>query len=84
MAFVFLKTETGAETAVLKTLKQIEGVEEAYRLNGICDIVAKVTAASTDNLQEIVNHRIRQIGKVRTTLTMIGINNCGQSDKRLH
>ena len=36
MAFVFLKTETGSETAVMKTLEQIEGVEETYRLNGVC------------------------------------------------
>ena len=71
MAFVFINTEMGSESAVLRTLQKIEGVDEAYLVYGVYDIVAKVNAVSTDHIKEIVTRHIRRIDKVRTTLTMM-------------
>ena len=72
-AFVLINTEIGAENEVLKTLKGIEGVEEAYAVYGVYDIVAKVRAETMDKLKEIVTWNIRRLDKVRSTLTMIVI-----------
>ena len=72
-AFVLINTEIGAENEVLKDLKGIEGVEEAYAVYGVYDIVAKVRAETMDKLKEIVTWNIRRLDKVRSTLTMIVI-----------
>ena len=59
------------EEVSLEDLKKIEGVEEAYSVYGVYDIIAKVSAESMDKLKEIVTWRIRRLDKVRSTLTMI-------------
>lgn len=72
-AFVLINTEIGAESEVLKQLRGIEGVEEAHAVYGVYDIVAKVKAETMDKLKEIVTWNIRRLDKVRSTLTMIVI-----------
>jgi len=72
-AFVLINTEIGAESEVLKQLKGVEGVEEAHAVYGVYDIVAKVKAETMDKLKEIVTWNIRRLDKVRSTLTMIVI-----------
>ena len=71
-AFVLINTEIGSSIAdVLKGLKKIEGVDEAFAVYGVYDIIARVRAESMDKLKEIVTLRIRMVDKVRTTLTMM-------------
>jgi len=70
-AFVLINTEPGEERDVLKALRNIEGVKEAYNVYGVYDIIAKVSADAMDKLREIVTWRVRRIDKVRNTLTMI-------------
>jgi DNA-binding Lrp family transcriptional regulator len=69
-AFVLINTETGLVRDVLKNLKKVEGVDEAFIIYGVYDIIAKISAKSMDQLNEIVTRHIRKIGKVRQTLTM--------------
>ncbi len=73
IAFVLINTEIGSEGEVLKSLRNIPGVEEAYSVYGVYDIIAKVKAESMDKLKDIVTWRIRRLEKVRSTLTMIVI-----------
>ena len=70
-AFVLINTEIGSEADVLKELKTVEGVIEASAVYGVYDIVARVTADTMDKLKEIVTWRVRRLDKVRSTLTMI-------------
>ena len=71
-AFVLIKTEIGSSIAdVLKDLKKVEGVDEAFAVYGVYDIIARARAESMDKLREIVAWRIRRVDNVRTTLTMI-------------
>jgi DNA-binding Lrp family transcriptional regulator len=70
-AFVLINTEIGSEANVLKDLKKVEGITEAYAVYGVYDIVARVQADAMDKLKEIVTWRIRRLDKVRSTLTMI-------------
>ena len=71
--FVLVNTEIepGVEKVALEAIKKIEGVEEAYAVYGVYDIIARVNANTMDELNEIVNERIRKVEKVRSTLTMI-------------
>ena len=73
MAFVLINTEIGSESDVLKTLKKVEGVKEAYTVYGVYDIIAKITSETMDKLKELVTWHVRRLDKVRSTLTMIVI-----------
>lgn len=70
-AFVLINTEIGSETDVLTILKKIEGVIAAFSVYGVYDIISKVSAENMDKLKEIVTWKIRRLDKVRSTLTMI-------------
>jgi len=70
-AFVLINVESGSEDEVLKELKTIEGIEEAYFSYGVYDLITKVKADSMDKLKELVTRRIRTLSKVRSTLTLI-------------
>jgi DNA-binding Lrp family transcriptional regulator len=72
-AFVLVNTEIGSESEVLTALKKVDGVQEAHTVYGVYDIVAKIGAETMDKLKEIVTWHIRRLDKVRSTLTMIVI-----------
>jgi len=68
---VLINTEIGAEEEVVKQIKKLPAVKEAYLVYGVYDIVAKVEAETMDKLKEIVSWNIRRLEKVRSTLTML-------------
>ena len=70
-AFCMINTEIGEEETVINTLRDNIGVEEAYVVYGVYDLVAKVSAPTMKELKEIVINKIRQAPGVRSTLTMI-------------
>jgi DNA-binding Lrp family transcriptional regulator len=70
-AYVLLNTEIGAEDEVVRALKKVEGVESAFNLWGVYDIIASVKADSMDRLSDIINRQIEKIDKVHSKLTMI-------------
>lgn len=70
-AYVLLNTEIGAEAEVVRELKKVEGVESAYNLWGVYDVIASVKADSMEGLSDIVNRKIEHIHKVHSKLTMI-------------
>ena len=72
-AFVLINTEIGSENDVLQSLRKVKGVEEANAVYGVYDVVAKITADTMDKLKETVTWHVRRLDKVRSTLTMIVI-----------
>ena len=69
-AFILMNVHLGCETDVLKALKKIQGFDEAFYVFGDYDIIAKVTAKTIDELNQIVSD-VRKLGNVRSTTTMI-------------
>jgi len=70
-AFVLINVESGSEEEVLDEIRKIEGVEEAYYSYGVYDIIAKVKADSMEKLRDTVTRKVRTIVRVRSTLTLI-------------
>jgi DNA-binding Lrp family transcriptional regulator len=70
-AFVLINVESGSEDEVLKELKKIEGIEEAYFSYGVYDIITRIKADSMEKLKDMVTRQIRALSKVRSTLTLI-------------
>lgn len=69
IAYVLLSTEE-FDPQLMKELRNIKGVEEAYPLYGVYDIIVRTKADTMDKIKEIHN-KIRKMEKVRQTLTMI-------------
>jgi len=70
-AYVLFNVESGSEDTVLKQLKNINNVEEAYVSYGVYDLVVRVKADTMEELKDSVTHKIRTIKQVRSTLTLI-------------
>ena len=58
VAFVLINTEIGCEEEILKELKKIPNVKEAYAVYGVYDIVARVEGSTMDELKEVISWRI--------------------------
>ena len=69
-AFIMMNVNLGCETEVLKALRKVQGFDEAFYVLGDYDIIAKVSANTPDELNQIVSH-VRKIGNVKSTSTMI-------------
>ncbi len=69
-AFVFMNIDPGTETAVLKVLREVPEVKEAYFVYGVYDVVAKAQADTMGRLKEVIV-KIRKLDKIRSTLTTI-------------
>ena len=70
-AYVLFNVESNSEDQVLKDVRAVAGVQEAYVVYGVYDLVAKVEAESMEKLKELISRRLRMITNVRTTLTLI-------------
>ncbi len=70
MAYILLNTEIGAEREVLNNLRAIDGVQEAFSLLGIYDIIARIKADTQEKLTQMINEKL-EIGKVHSKLTII-------------
>ena len=76
-AYVLLNSDLGSDASIINEVKQIlqeEDVEfEVQGVYGVYDIVLKLTSDNADNLRGIITNKIRKIGKVQSTLTMMVI-----------
>ena len=70
-AYVLINVSSGLEGQVLKNMQKIEGVEEVFVSYGVYDLVAKIKADSIEKLKELITHHLRKIENVRSTLTLI-------------
>ena len=70
-AFVLINAELGAETEVLKGLKDVKEVKEAHMLYGVYDIIARIETDTMQELKDVISWKIRRLDKLRSTLTMI-------------
>jgi len=76
-AYVLINCDLGAEEFVISELKSIEGVVEVHGTFGAYDILAKVEASLVEKLRETITWKIRKIVKIRSTLTLMGIEGQG-------
>jgi DNA-binding Lrp family transcriptional regulator len=70
-AIILIQTEIGSESRVLDELMRIPEVKEAYIVYGTYDIVVKVETDALEKIRDIVTNKIRKLPDIRTTVTMI-------------
>lgn len=77
-AYVLLNSDLGTDESIISEVKQLlEGESEIkYEVQGVYgvyDVVLKITADDTNVLRSMITNKIRKIGKVQSTLTMMVI-----------
>ena len=72
-AFVLINCEIGSEESVIEKLNSIGEVIEVHGTFGAYDILAKVEADNVEIIRETISWKIRKIEKIRSTLTLMGI-----------
>ncbi|MBC7120568.1 MAG: Lrp/AsnC ligand binding domain-containing protein [Candidatus Methanosuratus sp.] len=71
LAFVLVNVEAGTDREVLENIKKIPEVKTAYMVYGVYDIIVMIESDTLEKLREMVTKKIRQLDKVRSTMTMI-------------
>ncbi|MGA8105600.1 MAG: Lrp/AsnC ligand binding domain-containing protein [Nitrososphaeraceae archaeon] len=70
-AYILINYEIGTEDKILNRLKNLSGVVEVSEVNGIYDIIVKITSDNLDNIKETITKHIRTIKTIRSTMTLI-------------
>ncbi len=74
IAYVLINCELGSEEQIIDELKHISDVKEIHGTFGAYDILAKVESDGVKKLRETIMWKIRKINKVKSTLTLMGID----------
>ena len=72
-AYVLITCDLGYEEQIIDELKQLTNVKEAHGILGAYDILAKVESANVKNLRETITWKIRKLNRVRSTLSLMVI-----------
>ena len=70
-AYILINYEIGTEDKILNRLKNLPGVVEVSEVNGIYDIIMKITSDNLDDIKETITKHIRTIKIIRSTMTLI-------------
>ena len=74
IAYVLINCDLGSEDQIIEELKHISDVKEVHGTFGAYDIVSKVESDQVSTLRETIMWKIRKIDKVRSTLTLMGMD----------
>lgn len=69
-AYVLISCVMGQEHQTLEQIKAIPQIKTAMITYGEYDIVAKIEASTPAELAQIISSQIRQIQKIRSTITL--------------
>ncbi|MCV0372866.1 MAG: Lrp/AsnC ligand binding domain-containing protein [Nitrosarchaeum sp.] len=76
-AYVLLNSDLGSDESIIAEVKKILSDEdvkfEIQGVYGVYDIVLKLSSDDAEKLRMIITNKIRKIGKVQSTLTMMVI-----------
>jgi DNA-binding Lrp family transcriptional regulator len=73
-AYILINYDIGKkknEQDAVNRLKNVPGVVEVNLVNGVYDIVVKITSDALDSLKETITQNIRTIDIIRSTMTLI-------------
>jgi len=77
-AYVLLNSDLGSDESIISDIKNIlsgEGMDyEVQGVYGVYDIVLKLSSKDAEKLRTVITDKIRRIGKIQSTLTMMVID----------
>lgn len=70
VVYILINAELGMEEDLIRELRKMENIKEAYVTYGVYDVIVKAEAENMENLKELVAFKIRRMKEVKNTLTM--------------
>jgi len=71
--YILVNCDLGSEVEIINEIAKIPEVKEVRGTYGIYDVFVKLQADSTPLLENVITHKIRRIGKIRSTVTLTPI-----------
>jgi DNA-binding Lrp family transcriptional regulator len=72
-----LNSDLGSDESIIEDIKRILATEdleyEVQGVYGVYDIVLKLSSKDAEKLRSIITNKVRKIGKIQSTLTMMVI-----------
>ncbi len=73
IGYVLVSCDLGFDVEIIEELNQLSDDKEAHGIFGAYDILVKVESDNVENLRDTIAWKIRKLNRVRSTLTLIGI-----------
>ena len=73
LAIVLISADPGKDRKVANELKKLKGVEKAFLVSGMYDVVARVQGASAEEILALIYDKIRPIPGVKSSQTMFAL-----------
>jgi DNA-binding Lrp family transcriptional regulator len=70
-AFILIICESGSDDYIITKLRAIDRITYAYSVFGLYDIIAQMRSISQENLESIITKKIRKLGKILKTITLL-------------
>ena len=70
-AYVLINCDSGNESVVIDSIKSIENVTSCNVVYGVYDIIIEIKYETMNQLQDLIQNKLRKVNKIRTTLTLI-------------
>jgi len=83
-SYILINSDLGTDESIITKIKEILGDEnniqyEIQGVYGVFDIVLKLSSDDINTLRSTITNKIRKISSVQSTLTMMVIEEQGQS-----
>jgi DNA-binding Lrp family transcriptional regulator len=75
IAFVLITCDIGKKQSAIDSLQHLASVKEVHNTFGAYDIIAKLEHKEKSKLRNMIAKGIRQIDSVRSTLTLMTMQN---------
>jgi len=70
-AYVLINCNSGDESVVIDSIKSIENVTSCNVVYGVYDIIIEIKYETMNQLQDLIQDKLRKVNNIRTTLTLI-------------
>lgn len=70
-AFILINCESGYDDNIITKIQSIDGVTYVHGVFGPYDVIAQMYSVSRENLENIVTKKIRNLGKILKTITLL-------------
>ena len=83
-SYILINSDLGTDESIITKIKEVLGDEnniqyEIQGVYGVFDIVLKLSSDDINTLRSTITNKIRKISSVQSTLTMMVIEEQGQS-----
>ena len=80
-AYVLINCDTGYENSLIEQLKKMNDIKEVYGTLGVYDIIAEIESEESQKLKEAIIGDIRKLSHVKSTLTLMGVEDMDKGEK---